>query len=125
MSELRIVRGIDVKLSADNTPLFGVLSFSAVEKIDCHKVYECMSCKPCAYVPQGVTYELRLGVMALFDRQLPTEEAFTLQIADGDTIYDYEGCRVTERKSEIKENGCAVEVFVIGADRLRKRRSDE
>ena len=121
MSELRIVRGTDVTLFAGETPLFGVVSFSAVSGRKYYEVYEYLNAKPCERVPQGEQYEIRLGVMALFDQQLPDQPGFTLRVVDGDTTYCYENCRITGKNTEVKGNGCAAEVFSIEADELRKQ----
>lgn len=120
MSELRIVRGTDVKLFAENEPLFGVTEFSAVQKNSYYDVYEYLSCVPCERVPQGSHYELKLKFMALFDNQLPVGNGFSLCVADGNTAYYYENCRITERKTELKGNAKSVEVFTLEADRMRK-----
>lgn len=121
MSELRIVRGTDVRLYVGDTPIFGVTAFSAVEKPLYHEVYEYLSAVPCERVPQGSSYVLQLSMMALFDKQLPTDPGFTLRVVDGSTAYCYYNCRITQRKTELKGNGNAVEVFSVEADSMRKR----
>ena len=120
MNELRIVRGTDVKLYMNDTPLFGVTSFSAVQKNSTYDVYEYLSAEPCEHVPQGSRYEIKLSMMALFDGQLSADNSFTLRVTDGNTEYRYENCRVTERKTELKGNAKAVEGFTLEADRMRK-----
>ena len=81
MNELRIVRGTDVKLFVGDTPLFGVMEFTAVQKPCHYDVYEYLRSKPCERIPQGSRYEIRLEFMALFCDQLPTQEDFTLRVA--------------------------------------------
>lgn len=120
MKELRIVRGSDVKLFIGDVPLFGVTDFTAVQKPRQYEVHEYLRSEPCERIPQGSLYEIRLEFMALFDNQLPTQEDFTLRIADGGTVYRYEDCRVTEQRTQLKGNEKAVEVFTIKADRMRK-----
>ena len=121
MNELRIVRGTDVKLYVGETPLFGVTAFSAVQKPLYHEVYEYLSTKPCERIPQGTRYELTLSMMALFDKQLPSQPGFTLKVVDGDTTYCYENCRVTEQKTAVKGSENAAEVFTLEADSMRKQ----
>lgn len=125
MSELRIIRGTDVKLYVVNTPLFGVTAFSAVRKTAYHEVYEYLSAKPCERIPQGSYYEIKLSVMSLFDRQLPEEPGFVLRVVDGDTSYCYDNCRITGQRTKLNENDTAVEEFTIEADNMRKRWSRE
>lgn len=120
MSELRIVRGTDVTLYVDTTPLFGVTSFSAVEKKSTYDIYEYLSTEPCERIPQRSSYEIKLSIMALFSDQLPTENGYELRVADGDTEYIYENCRLKEQKTELKGNEKAVEVLILEADRMRK-----
>ena len=69
--------------------------------------------------------EIRLELMALFDGQLPTQEEFTLRVEDNGTTYHYENCRVTERKTVLKGNQKAVEVFTLEADQMRKAVTDD
>ena len=125
MKELRIVRGTDVKLFIGDVPLFGVTSFTAVQKNHSYDVYEYLRSEPCERVPQGSNHEIRLEFMALFDNQLPTQEDFTLRVADGNTICRYDGCRVTEQRTELKGNQKAVEVFLLEADQMRKAVTDD
>ena len=120
MNEMRIVRGTDVTLYADSTPLFGVTAFSASEKLRFHEVYEYLNAKPCERIPQGAYYEIQLSMMSLFDHQLPSQAGFTLKAVDGGVTYSYENCRVTGRKTELKGNGHACEVFTVEADELRR-----
>lgn len=120
MNELRIVRGTDVRLYAEYAPLFGVTEFSAAQKESTYDVYEYLSAAPCERVRQGSRYEIRLEFMALFDEQLPRQDAFTLRFENGNTEYRYENCRVKERKTMLKGNQKAIEVFVLEADSMRK-----
>lgn len=120
MDELRIVRGTDVILYADDQPLFGVTEFSAVQTADHHKVREYLSAEPYAYIPQGKTYQLRIQVLTLFDEQLP-DAPFTLCVKDGGREYRYRNCRVTGRKTEAQGSKNAVTVISAEADDLIKR----
>ena len=124
MNELRIVRGSDVKLYAEDTPVFGVTAFCAKEKINAHKAYEYLSSKPCAVVPQGSHYEIELSVMSLFDKQLPRESGFVFRIEDGDISYRYYNCRVVGQKTETKENDVAFEKIFMEAECMEKQVSD-
>lgn len=121
MSELRIVRGTDVKLYIADMPIFGVAALTITEKPLYHEVYEYLSAKPCERVPQGSAYVMQLSMMTLFDKQLPTEPGFTLRVVDGSSAYCYYNCRITQHKTELKGNGNAVEVFTVEADSMRKR----
>ena len=125
MNELRIVRGTDVKLFVGDVPLFGVTDFTAVQKPRHYDVYEYLRSEPCKQIPQGSRYEIKLELMALFDGQLPMQEGFTLCVADGDSVYRYENCCVTERNTKLKGNAKAVEVFTLEADRMRKAVTDD
>ena len=121
MSDLRIIRGSDVRLYADNTPLFGVTALRAVKKQRYHEVYEYLSAEPCERVPQASGYEIELCVMAMFDRQLPEQPGFTLYAVDGLTKYRFVNCRVTGRKTELNGSRSVTEVFTIEADDLREQ----
>ena len=125
MSELRLIRGSDVKLYAGDTPLFGVTGMYAVKKSPFHEVYEYLSASPCDYIPQGEAYEIELSFLSLFDKQLPTDEPFTLQVVDGDSAYCYDNCRVIGQKTTLKGDDHAAEVFTVRADNMRKRRVTE
>ena len=124
MNELRIVRGTDVKLFVGDSPLFGVMDFTAVQKQRFYDVYEYLRTEPYERIPLGSRYEIRLELMALFDGQLPTREDFTLRVEDNGTTY-HENCRVTERKTVLKGNQKAVEVFTLEADQMRKAVTDD
>lgn len=121
MSELRIVRGTDVGLYAGDTPLFGVISLTVMQKNRYREVYEYLSAKPCERLPQGSVYEITLRMMSLFDDQLPSQDGFTLRIVDGNSAYCYYNCRVTGRKTELNGNHNAAEVFTVEADSMSKR----
>ncbi len=121
MSELRIVRGTDIRMFADDTPLFGVTAFSAAEKPRYHEVYEYLSAQPCDFIRQDTQYEIKLWVMALFDQQLSCEKAFELRIIDDGAIYAYENCRIIENTTAVKGNGRAEAVFTLAADSMRRR----
>lgn len=121
MNELRVVRGADISLYADDAPLFGVTSFSAEEKPLFHEVYEYLSAAPCEYIPQGTEYSIRIGMMSLFDHQLPSDGSFTLRLADGDAVYRYDNCRVVGRKTKTEGSGMATEEFAVKADHMEKQ----
>lgn len=125
MNELRIVRGTDVKLFVGDTPLFGVTGFTAVQKPRFYDVYEYLRSAPYERIPQGSLYEIKLELMALFDGQLPTHEEFTLCVEDNGTVYRYEGCCVTERKTTLNGNAKAVEIFTLKANNMRKAVIDD
>ena len=120
MKELRIVRGTDVRLYVGDVPLFGVTDFTAAEKTRSYDVYEYLRSEPCKRIPQGSYHEIRVEFMTLFGGQLPMRKDFTLCVADRGTVYHYEDCCVTERKTTLKGNAKAVEVFTIKANRMRK-----
>ena len=114
MKELRIVRGTDVRLFVGESPLFGVTSFTAVQKPRLFHVFEYLRSEPCERIPQGSRYEIKI----------PMRENFTLIVTDNGTTYCYENCRVTERKTQLKGNQKAVEVFTLEADSMRKAVTD-
>ena len=125
MNELRMVKGTDLELYADDEPLFGVTAFSASKKQRYHEIYEYLCAKPCERIPQGTYYALSLKVMALFDRQLPTESEFSLRVKDGAVSYCYHGCNVTGQSTEVQGNTHAAEVITIEAESMEKRAEDE
>lgn len=120
MNEIRMIRGTDIRLYADQTPLFGVTAFSAEQKTRFHEVYEYLNAKPCERIPQGTYYTITLQMMTLFDRQLPQDD-FTLDVEDGDTTYRFEHCRVTLQQTKIQGNGHAAAVFTVEADSMRRQ----
>ena len=125
MNELRIVRGTDICLYADDEPLFGVTSFTAEEKPLFHEVYEYLDSKPCDRIPQGTEYEIRIGMMSLFDHQLPVVEEFTLRLTDGDVTYCYENCRVVGRRTKTEGSGMATEEFTVKANQMEKQVAED
>ena len=125
MSELRIVRGTDITLYLGDSPLFGVTAFSVLQKEKICDVYEYLCAKPCKRISQGTDYEIKLSMLAMFDRQLPLHGDFSLRVVDEGVTYTYEGCRVRERKTEVKGNAKAVEVFCLEADSVREEMTDD
>ena len=121
MNDLRIVRGTDISIYADEKPLFGVTEFIASQTVKYHEVYEYLSAVPCKRVPQGEGYVIQLHMLSLFDGQLPTDRIFTLRIIDGDREYRYEKCRVTQSKTQVKENHHAGVTITVEAEYMRKR----
>ncbi|MBQ3329831.1 MAG: hypothetical protein IJG87_01475 [Ruminococcus sp.] len=121
MNELRIIRGTDVSLYINDAPLFGVIAFSAEEKPLFHEVYEYLCVKPCERIPQGTEYHILIGMMSLFDHQLPADEAFTLRVIDGNVAYCYKNCRVTDRRTKAEGNRMATQEFAIKADQMEKQ----
>lgn len=125
MNDLRIVRGTDISIYADENPLFGVTSFTASQRVKYHEVYEYLSAIPCERVPQGEGYVIQMQILSLFDGQLPTDSAFTLRVIDGGREYRYENCRVTESKTQVKENHYAGVTVTVEADYMRKRGTED
>ena len=125
MNELRVVRGTDITLFANDTPLFGITAFSAEEKPLFHEVFEYLNKKPCERIPQGTEHVIRIGMMSLFDHQLPAGEAFTLRLVDGNTTYSYGNCRVVGRKTKTEGNGMATEEFTVQADQMVKQVAED
>lgn len=121
MNDLRIVRGTDIGIYADDKSLFGVTSFTASQTVKYHEVYECLSAIPCKRVPQGEGYVIQLQILSLFDGQLPTDRIFTLRVVDGDREYQYEKCRVCGSKTQVKGNHYADVTVTVEADYMRKR----
>lgn len=121
MNELRVVRGTDIRLFADGTPLFGITSFTAEEKPKFHEVYEYLNTKPCERIPQGVEYVICIGMMALFDRQLSECDGFSLTLVDGNVSYRYDGCHIVGRKTRLDGNDMATEEFTLKADQMTKQ----
>ena len=121
MTEFRLVRGTQITVYADESPLFGLISFSASQQIQYHEVYEYLSAEPCDRVPQGKGYAITMRFLSMFDSQLPEDEAFTLTVADGDTRYIYKDCRMTSRKTELRGNEHAEEVIKAQADTMEKQ----
>lgn len=121
MNELRVIRGTDISLFADDTPLFGITAFRAEEKPLFHEVYEYLNVKPYERIPQGTEYVIRIGMMSLFDHQLPAVDAFTLRLVDGNITYCYGNCHIVGRKTKTEGNGLATEEFTVQADRMVKQ----
>lgn len=125
MNELRVVRGTDITLFANDAPLFGITAFSAEEKPLYHEVYEYLSKRPCERIPQGTEYVIRIGMMSLFDHQLPADEAFTLRLVDGNVTYYYGNCRIVGRKTKTEGSGMATEEFTVQADQMEKQVAED
>ena len=125
MNELRIVRGTDICLYADDEPLFGVTSFGAEEKPLYHEVYEYLNSKPCDRIPQGPEYEIRIGMMSLFGHQLPVGEEFALRLTDGGVTYRYGNCCVVGRRTKTEGSGIATEEFTVKADTMEKQVAED
>lgn len=121
MNELRVVRGTDIRLFANEAPLFGITSFTAVEKPLFHEVYEYLNAKPCKRIPQGVEYVICIGMMAMFDHQLSDNEGFSLTLVDGNVSYRYDGCHIVGRKTRLDGNDMATEEFTLKADQMTKQ----
>ena len=122
MDELRIIRGTDVTLYADDDPLFGVTAFSASQAVKVHEVHEYLSAAPVQRVPQGAVYQINMKIMTMFASQIP-DAPFTLRIADGETEYRYENCSAVSRKAEAQGNEYIVTAVTCEADRMTKRRT--
>lgn len=121
MNELRLIRGTQLDVFAGEEPLFGLVSFSASQKIAYRDVYEYLSAEPCEHVPQGSGYEISLRFLSFFDSQLPENELFTLTVRDKDARYIYGNCRLVARKTEVKGNEYAAEVVTVEADTMEKQ----
>ncbi len=116
MSELRIIRGKDIILRADDGILFGVTEFGAVEKRKLHEVYECMSSKPIARIPQDTEYELKIKAMSMFDGQIPEDREFELRLRLDEADHVYTGCRTIGVVRNIKGDQNAETEYIITAD---------
>lgn len=125
MSELRVVRGRDIRMFVNNDTLFGVISFSAKEMRSYHAVREFLSASPVDMVPQGEEYELKLKTMTLFGDQLPSAATFKLRLIEDGEEFTYSGCRVTQTDQEADGGKIAGQVYIITADSFTRRVIDD
>ena len=121
MNELRIVRGRDIEVNIDGDIAFGITEINVRQKRRYHAVYEFMSSAPVEKVAQRVEYEIKLGIMTMFDFQIPTDRAFTLSMTEDEVEYSYEDCRVTEISQGAQGNKVAAQTFTIEAHDYRER----
>ena len=121
MNELRIVRGRDIEVNIDGDIAFGITEINVRQKRRYHAVYEFMSSAPVEKVAQRVEYEIKLGIMTMFDFQIPTDRAFTLSMTEDEVEYSYEDCRVTEISQGAQGNKVASQTFTIEAHDYRER----
>ena len=125
MSELRVVRGRDIRLFVNNDPLFGVISFFAKENRSYHAVREFLSSSPVEMVPQSAEYELKLRTMTLFGEQLPSDRAFTLSLVEDGEEFSYSGCRLIRTEQEADGGKIAGQVHSITANSFTRRVIDD
>ena len=121
MNELRIVRGRDIEVKIDGNFTFGITEINVRQKRRYHAVYEFMSSDPVEKVAQRVEYEIKLGIMSMFDFQIPTDRAFTLSMIEDGVEYSYEDCRVTEVSEGAQGNKVASQTFTVEAHDYRER----
>ncbi len=121
MNELRIVRGRDIEVKIDGELTFGITEIKISQKRRYHAVYEFMSSDPVEKVAQRAEYEIKLGIMTMFDFQIPTDRAFTLSMTEDEVEYSYEDCRVTEISQGAQGNKVASQTFTIEAHDYRER----
>ncbi len=121
MNELRIVRGRDIEVNIDGDIAFGITEINVRQKRRYHAVYEFMSSAPVEKVAQRAEYEIKLGIMTMFDFQIPTDRAFTLSMIEDRVEYRYEDCRVTEISQGAQGNKVVSQTFTIEAHDYRER----
>ena len=125
MNELRILRGRDVRLFADEEELFGVTAVTASEKYTYHEIREYLSSEAYDRVRQDGGYQIKLTVLSLFDRQLVDLDGFTLSIRGDDTRYAYENCRVLGVQYTARGDKNAEAEFLLEADKFEIRGTDD
>ena len=125
MTELRIVRGRDIALHIDGKPAFGVTELSIKQKYGFHDVREFLDSEPVYRVDQRAVYQIKLSVMALFDKQAPCDREFTLSLIEDGIEYSYTSCRVTEAYTAAQGNRNAEQTFIIEALGLRELLIDD
>lgn len=121
MSEIRISTGGDIRLCVNGEELFGVTEFRAVSKVNHHEIREYLSGEPYEIVNAGVSHELSLSVLSLFDSGAFDTDGFELVAEDGGTAYVYCGCAVTRHEKEIRGGKNVVDTYTLRAKTLTKR----
>lgn len=125
MTELKITRGKDVELYADEEILFGVTEFVATGERKVKEIYEYLSGEPCATIENAPEYEIRLSVMSLFNYAVFDRERFTISVVDGDVCYVYEDCVAVRRERKVKASEPVCDSYHIKAKRMVKRVTDD
>ena len=125
MSELRIIRGKDIELKLNGSPLFGVTEFTSTENKVFHEVKEYMSSKVAARVPQQPEYKIKLRAMSMFDPLIPEDGSFTLSLRYEYEEYVYGGCRVLSREKAAKGIGSPESVYSVTAESCIWREAED
>ena len=121
MTELRLTRSKDIVLYLNGEELYGVVGFRAISKSESREIHEYLSGEPYAVMKGKTVHEIRMSVLSLFSSFIMDEDGFTLTAVDGDARYDYSGCSVICRETEIKPGANVSVGYVIRAEKMTKR----
>lgn len=115
MNDIRITRGTDIALFADDSKLCGVTDFELEESFTMYEVNEFLSSKPFDCINKETKYNITLSTNSLFDYKMIDKKDFTLSLLDGDFIFTYEDCNLLRKTRVAKGSEVICDKYLITA----------
>ncbi len=119
MNTLKISKGKDISISVDETPLCFVTEFVAKEVTRQYKIEEFLSENEVCNLRLEKKYMLYITALSHLDSKVFEKEDFTLKVYDENTVYEYCGCRLTEKVRDVKASTPMVDKYTIVASQLK------
>ncbi len=119
MNTLRILRGSDITICVDDVVLCFVTDFVAKESREVYKIEEFLSDEAFDAVPQKDGYVLSITALSHLDSSVFDKDSFTITVDDSNTIYEYIGCHLKEKKRDIASSKHIVDKYTIVANKMR------
>lgn len=119
MNTLRILKGSDVTICVDDVVLCFVTDFVAQESRDVYKIEEFLSDDEFDTVTYKDSYVLSITALSHLDSSVFDKDSFTITVDDSNTVYEYSGCRLKEKKRDIESSKHIVDKYTIVATNMR------
>lgn len=124
MNTLKIRKGEDIKLAVDDTQLFFVTGFSAVQRSDEYDIKEYLCDTPVESIMRNKKYNITITAYSHLDRSVFEKESFSIFVDDNENVVEYCGCKLKEVCTDVFASKPVINRFVITACDMRALKED-
>lgn len=121
MNTLKIVKGKDITLLVNSTPLCFVTEFTASELRENYPIREMLCADDVDNILLKKKYKITLTALSLFDSSVFCAEPFELTVSDDNNEYTYNGCTLVGITRDITGEKPVVDKYEIQAQGLKQR----
>lgn len=119
MNTLRITKGRDIKLFANDEQLFFVTEFFAKEDLKHYEIKEFLSNDEVESVISDRKYILVIKALSLMNPKAFYNDDFTITACDNENVYEYSNCHLESKKREVLKDKPVHDTYTIVSSKLR------